>query len=361
MSRNHFLCVRCYLIVLLSTLVLSSITVFHLQVQAPESNPYMAVVPDLIEFDAFHVWILPERSDFSVDLYIKNLDAEWALQNASFSLSYNTPHSILSLLNVTVDSAWTGPNTINTSTPDTLDVFVQNYTSPEGDIPIASIYFRIIYQAESIIPASNETDLVFSNVTFWGSTGPIPAGPSRNGRVHVMAFLGSFINIMVENMTLSKTVVWQGYNISINATVFNAGFFTENVTLIAYANDTAFFEPENMTLAVGESVDLTFSWNTTGFPKGKYEIWILSNKYERFIGFHHTVGYVIVPMTGDLTGPNGLPDGKCDIRDVAGVAKLFGVSYLRWNYDPNFDINDDLIIDIADVAAVAIRFGDVDP
>lgn len=74
-----------------------------------------------------------------------------------------------------------------------------------------------------------------------------------------------------------------------------------------------------------------------------------------------TGGWVIVASIGDVTGPNGCPDGKVDIRDVAGVARLFGASSPSPRYNANYDINDDGKIEIKDVSALARHFGEVDP
>jgi len=72
-------------------------------------------------------------------------------------------------------------------------------------------------------------------------------------------------------------------------------------------------------------------------------------------------GWAVVAMPGDLTGPDGWPDGKCDIIDVATVASKFGKEYPMPEYHPNYDINNDLKINILDVATVAIHFGEIDP
>lgn len=74
-----------------------------------------------------------------------------------------------------------------------------------------------------------------------------------------------------------------------------------------------------------------------------------------------TDGYVIVTIVGDIYGPDGWPDSKVDIRDIAAVAKLFGVDYPKPNYNPNCDIIYDLKIDINDIATVARHSGEVDP
>ena len=70
-------------------------------------------------------------------------------------------------------------------------------------------------------------------------------------------------------------------------------------------------------------------------------------------------------MIGDITGPDGWPDGKCDIRDVALVALYFGKDVSP--APPNCDITGPIIglpdgkIDIRDIALVAVHFGETYP
>ena len=58
-------------------------------------------------------------------------------------------------------------------------------------------------------------------------------------------------------------------------------------------------------------------------------------------------------MAGDITGPDGWPDRKVGIREVAAVAILYDVDYPDPGYNQNYVINNDLKIDIIDVATVA--------
>ena len=61
-------------------------------------------------------------------------------------------------------------------------------------------------------------------------------------------------------------------------------------------------------------------------------------------------------MVGDITGQDGWPDRKCDIKDVSLVAKSFGQTVPPAN--PNCDINNDGKIDTKDVSTVARHFGE---
>jgi len=121
---------------------------------------------------------------------------------------------------------------------------------------------------------------------------------------------------------------------------------------------------QQVALSNGNSAVLAFVWNTMGFIKGNYT---LSAIADTVAGETDTAdntfvdGWVIIAMVGDLTGPSGFPDGKVDIRDVAAVAKLFGVIYPNPQYVSNYDVNNDGKIDIKDVATVAKNFGQIDP
>lgn len=65
-------------------------------------------------------------------------------------------------------------------------------------------------------------------------------------------------------------------------------------------------------------------------------------------------GYFHTPILGDITGPEGKPDGKVDMWDIAAVAKLFGQPIEPT--DPR-DIYPDGKIDMKDIGIVARNFG----
>jgi hypothetical protein len=170
-------------------------------------------------------------------------------------------------------------------------------------------------------------------------------------------------DVAVTNVKPSKTVVGQGYYMFIAATVKNYGVFNEAFDTTVYANTTS-IASQYVTLSSGTSTTLAFAWNTSGFVKGNYTIsayaWPVPGETSTADN-NFTDGWVIISMVGDITGPDGWPDGICDMRDIRMVAKLFGVTYPDSKYNPNCDINDDLIIDMKDIRAVAKQFGKTDP
>jgi nitrous oxidase accessory protein NosD len=173
-------------------------------------------------------------------------------------------------------------------------------------------------------------------------------------------------DIGITNLTTSKTVIGQGHNLSINVKMINYGINTETFDLTLYANTSTIQSLTNIVLTSRNSTTITFTWNTTGFAKGNYTIWAyawpVSNETDTTDNTF-TDSWVIVAMVGDITGPDGWPDGKVDmIYDIRSVAKLFGVAPPDPKYNPNYDINGDLKIDmINDIRTVAKHFGDIDP
>lgn len=66
---------------------------------------------------------------------------------------------------------------------------------------------------------------------------------------------------------------------------------------------------------------------------------------------------MIVSIIGDITGPNGWPDGRVNMRDIAMVARAFGSSAGSSNWNPNADLNNDGIVDMKDIVLIARNFG----
>jgi len=161
-------------------------------------------------------------------------------------------------------------------------------------------------------------------------------------------------NIATTNATPLKTVVGQGYSMSINVTITNKGDFTETFNVIAYANTTS-VASQTVALTSGNSTTLTFTWNTSGFALGNYTISAVADTVpgETDTADNNMAdGMVLVTLVGDVNG-----DRKVRVDDILAVATAFGSNWGEPKYSPNLDINDDLKIRVDDVLAAAQHFG----
>jgi len=172
-----------------------------------------------------------------------------------------------------------------------------------------------------------------------------------------------FRGLAITKATTPKTVIGQGFTLRIDVTILNHGVDDEVSTITIHANTTV-KASLTVTLTNRDFTKITLTWNTSGVAKGNYtmtarvtpvpdETDTTDNTY--------TDGWIIVAMVSDITGPDGWPDGKCDMRDIGMVARLFGVNYPDPRYNPNCDVIYDLKIDMKDVGTVARHFGEVDP
>ncbi|MEM2912698.1 MAG: cohesin domain-containing protein [Candidatus Bathyarchaeia archaeon] len=178
-----------------------------------------------------------------------------------------------------------------------------------------------------------------------------------------------FHDIAIVDLKKSKNIVGEGFTVFINVTVSNRGTFQETFNISIYYDGFPITLPDGkdyvtLSLSAKNTLTLTLAWNTTQVPKGNYTISTYATSVPNETDTANnsfTDGYLIVAMVGDIFGIQGFPDGKVDMRDVAAVAKLFGVNYPNPMYNPDRDIIYDGKIDMKDVALVAKHFGKIDP
>jgi len=161
-------------------------------------------------------------------------------------------------------------------------------------------------------------------------------------------------DVTLANVTPSKNIVGQGYNVSIYATVENQGDFTETFNVTVYANTTEIGK-QVVTLPNGSNTTLSFAWKTFGFVKGNHT---LSAYAEPALGETDTAdnnctdGTVLVTLIGDANG-----DEKVDGKDIALMARYFGKRVGQLGYTPNVDVTCDGKIDGKDIAIAARHYG----
>jgi hypothetical protein len=117
-------------------------------------------------------------------------------------------------------------------------------------------------------------------------------------------------------------------------------------------NSGACVYPQTVALAPGEQANLTFTWDTTGWPMANYTIYAVVwpvgdevNVENNFLAGSH----VLVTIPGDVTG-----EGSCDMQDISIIIDWFMTSHP--DYNANCDINGDLTIDMADISIAIDHF-----
>jgi hypothetical protein len=170
-------------------------------------------------------------------------------------------------------------------------------------------------------------------------------------------------DVAIANVTHTKNVVGQGFSFNVSATAANSGDFTETFNVTVYAN-TTIIASQNVTLSAGNSISVTFTWNTVGFAKGNYTIsvyaWPVQGETytsdNTFIG-----GWVFVTIAGDLNA-----DKVVDVFDAVILASHAG------HHPPdvhplgtpdctacfNADINGDSIVDLFDAVILSGHAGE---
>jgi parallel beta-helix repeat protein len=186
-------------------------------------------------------------------------------------------------------------------------------------------------------------------------------------------------DVAVIDVTPSKTVVGQGYDMNINVALANQGDYTETFNVTVYADqNTTIIEDEYMigvllvTLADRNSTVFTFQWNATLMvlqvdggiimgPKGNYSIsayaWPVPGETETDDNNCTCIVSVHVGVPGDVSSATpGVYDGTTNMRDIAYMIKLLDTKPNSPNWNPNADINDDGIVNMGDIAIAIAHF-----
>jgi hypothetical protein len=178
-----------------------------------------------------------------------------------------------------------------------------------------------------------------------------------NGAVTV---IGAAHDVTVVSVTTSKdgckpmpTVSGDSFA-KVNVTVLNQGSYTEtNINVTVYANTTS-IASQNVTLSSGNSMTITFTWNTTGFAYGNYTV----NAYALPVpGETNTANNSLTGATVEVTVPGDVNgDGTVNILDAIQISNSFLATPDSSNWNPNADINSDNVVNILDAIILANHF-----
>jgi parallel beta-helix repeat protein len=167
-------------------------------------------------------------------------------------------------------------------------------------------------------------------------------------------------SIGIASFIVAKTVVCRGYGCDMTVSVLNYGMYDETFNVTAWANQ-AKISLETFALTSRSSSRTTFTWNTAGIAYGNYTVASVADMVPGETSqADHAVpgGWIIVTLPGDITSPNGWPDGLVDMTDIGFVASHFLGEPSKPLWNPNADINNDYIIDMADIGIAASHFLD---
>jgi hypothetical protein len=160
--------------------------------------------------------------------------------------------------------------------------------------------------------------------------------------------------VAITDIKLSKTIVGQNYSLDINVTAVNPGDYTETFNVTIYAN-TTFVALQTITLEIGASTTVTFTWNTTGFAKGNYTISAIADIVpdETDTADNTFVdGWVKVVTPGNVNG-----DEIVDMKDITIILRAYGTIPGHPNYNANADVNCDGIVDMKDITITLRNYG----
>jgi parallel beta-helix repeat protein len=165
---------------------------------------------------------------------------------------------------------------------------------------------------------------------------------------------GGPYDIGIMNITISKTVVGQGYNLNITVKILNYGINAETFNVTVYANTTIINQTQ-ITLTSRNSTTINFTWKTTGIPKGNYTISAYTAPVPGETNTANNVlinSWVVVTIAGDING-----DYKVDHKDLLWLASAYGSEVGDPNYNPEADLNNDGKIDHKDLLILAANYG----
>jgi parallel beta-helix repeat protein len=144
--------------------------------------------------------------------------------------------------------------------------------------------------------------------------------------------------VSLENLENPKTVIGEGFNSSVIAIIANNGNYTETFNVRVYAN-TTIVGTQLVTLASRNSTTITFTWNTTGVPYGKYTIsaYVTPVPGETDLGDNtYTGGWVEVRLRGLVT-PLSPTHTKVSLVDFGKLKLIYSQVYPYLT--PPYDVN----------------------
>jgi hypothetical protein len=173
------------------------------------------------------------------------------------------------------------------------------------------------------------------------------------GRVNAKETIDT-TNIAVDDISLQKNVVGQGFTVEVNVTVVNCGLDPEIFDVTIYIN-TTILQIRNVALeGLGYAI-LSVAWNTANYAKGNYTMSAYASPVTGETSMEDNTligGWVFVTFPGDIDG-----NSRVNIFDITMIASAYASDLSDPRYAPNSDVNSDGNVSILDVVIAAGNYG----
>jgi hypothetical protein len=332
-----------------------------------DSSPYSLETPpsQVVVGDTFTVGLhLRNATQGNVPLGIGTIEIHFRfgeiqgyLQPVSFVNKLGAPNGVLNPdIQFAIDPGFHDINGNETVPAGAVSYDVAARSTGSGwngiDGLVANIAFRILNQPQA---SMGETNLDFQMAYVLTNLTDFDGNRVFHDRLNATVTLDSVLHdVAVTNVTLSKTVVGEGYLMSIGVTVANLGSVSEDFLLTVYANASV-IDSQTISLTSANFSTVNFVRNTTGFARGHYTIEAVA---EAVLGETNTTdntyvgGLLTVTILGDVDG-----NGKVELVDLVQLATALGsqVGQPKWN--PNADIDDNGVVNQIDLSILAQHYG----
>jgi hypothetical protein len=218
-------------------------------------------------------------------------------------------------------------------------------TDPSGNIEWNQTYGGTEKDEAYAVQQTSDAGYIIAGTTY-------SFGPSWDPNFWLIRLAGLH-DIGAQDVVPHKTIVGKEYSLFINITFRNWGQSEETFDFTVYTNTTNIGN-QHLTLAEGNSITVTFIWNTTGFAKGNYTISAYAQPVSGETDTadnNFTDGWVKVTMPGDVTG-----EGTCNMLDIQIMINKFMASPPDPRYDPNVDVNNDGSINMVEIQIAINNF-----
>jgi hypothetical protein len=278
---------------------------------------------------------------FDADIMIEDLDADWAMHNATLDLYWNT--TIINMTSIAFDLIWgtTMYSYDDTGPLDKLSITIKDPTgTPFGDVLIATITFNITYQGISppqydpdISPLDIENEILFDTIE------AIPTDPEVDGEVRILPMrILALPYLEVSDATMGpEPCRGEEFNVTVSIKNLDAAWYLIGAEFrLAY--DAALIEPVQIyngsflfEYAVLQNGTWPYNWFTSYFESGPPT--------------HVLYGEMILP-NGSGYWHHPFPEGNGTLATI--TFKVVYQSFGEGNMSAPLDIIDDLAIGIDD-------------